>query len=93
MLGIDRFLPIPILTDFEDFKLTDTDFQNQITYRYRFYIPKKEHTDTDFIHFTDTDFSKFSERSVQYLGQARFKQKEGVSLARLCMFWITRSVK
>ena len=35
---LNRFLPIPILTDFENFNLTDTDTdtENWITYRYRY---------------------------------------------------------
>jgi hypothetical protein len=42
-LGLDRFtlnrfLPIPILTDFETFNITDTDTDSveKITYRYRY---------------------------------------------------------
>ena len=95
-LGIDRFtlnrfLPIPILTDFEYFNLTDTDtdFVNWITYRYRYrfytfyrFLPIPILTDTD-----------FSERSVQYLAQTRSKLKMGVNLACLSIHWITRSVQ
>ena len=39
---------------------------------------------------TDTNFFEFSERSVQYLAQTRFKLKIGVSLADPSVFWITR---
>ena len=104
-LGIDwftlnRFLPIPILTDFENFNLTDTDtdFQIWTTYRYRFFPPKNNiPIPIPMLYilpiFTDTNFPKLSERSVQYLAQAGFKLKIGVSLARLSEFLITRSDK